>query len=498
MTFEPKTYRNGAKVGELGGINILVQDVADACLRGRLNLFLQGNTGDGKTQLAVDVMDYFTDTSMFVLGRNDMDIRELFSRINIGRLYQRPAYNLEPIISPDTGEVEYYYPKFDPEKKDFVYEKVSGNQARAVRYGLERLAGTTEDIKELTSRINTHLFVVDELPNCIPAVRAQLFNLFDGHIEINGRFYPMGGELVAHYPDGRLEILTPGTDALTIELIEKSGAEVRSITYSIGIATGNLGQQFTESSNELGRALRDRMHVILDTDHFRPEPIDTYDILTKNRNPRVSIEDGNGGDLADILMAHETLRSSEVPFEKYMMAQYLIHGLDYIDGDFPSKIAMKSAWPNAIEGHAAGSDATLILPVSKRAAKSIITLSQALDQVALEKGARGVDPLESMLLAFKLVSAYSGILNEAAVRQNYSEDHYKAMDSVITVTRQQFSEERQRTIAEGIGMAAEGKRDERVLGKFTGRWSFMKNLLKNLSDREAKEKARREAEEKAK
>ena len=38
-------------------------DVADACLYGRLNLFLQGDTGSGKTQLARDVMSYFGSSS---------------------------------------------------------------------------------------------------------------------------------------------------------------------------------------------------------------------------------------------------------------------------------------------------------------------------------------------------------------------------------------------------------------------------------------------------
>ena len=75
------------------------------------------------------------------------------------------------------------------------------------------------------------MIVVDELPNCVPAVRAQLFNLFDGYVEVDGVLYPIG-----------------------------SG-------YSVGIATGNIGQQFTESSNELGRALKDRMHLILKLDH---------------------------------------------------------------------------------------------------------------------------------------------------------------------------------------------------------------------------------------
>src|SRR3989344_2167090 len=145
-------------------------------------------------------MSYFPNKSLFVLGRNDMDVRELFQQINLEKL---------------------------------------------------KTAKSSAELKELTDKINYNLIVVDELPNCVPVVRAQLFNLFDGYIEVNGQKYDIGKG------------------------------------YSVGIATGNIGQRFTESSNELGRALKDRMHVIIDTDYFRPTPSDTLEILSGNTNPRV-------------------------------------------------------------------------------------------------------------------------------------------------------------------------------------------------------------------
>src|SRR3989344_6326330 len=183
-----KVYKNSTEVAQLHGAPIYMEDMLDACLVGRLNLFLQGDTGSGKTQLAADAMQHFSDKSLFILGRNDMDTRELFQQVNLEKL---------------------------------------------------RTAKSSADIKEVTDKVDTHLIVVDEIPNCVPAVRAQLFNLFDGHIEINGQRYSIGKG------------------------------------YSVGIATGNIGQKFTESTNELGRALKDRMHVIIDTDYFRPTPSDT-------------------------------------------------------------------------------------------------------------------------------------------------------------------------------------------------------------------------------
>ncbi len=469
-------YKNSAKLMDLNSYPIYMEDMVNACLIGRLNLFLQGDTGSGKTQLAKDAMNYFgtgmgdgkfasqlqdrysdkignptntainattsfpQDRSLFILGRNDMDTRELFQQINLGKLNTKPNYNLEPLVNPDTGEVEYYYPKVD-EKGIFIYQKLTRDQADIVRSRLEQLAGSTENIRELTSKINTNLIVVDELPNCVPAVRAQLFNLFDGFIEINGKAYPIG--------DG----------------------------YSLGIATGNIGQEFTESSNDLGRALKDRMHVTVDVDHFTPEPSDTMEILSNNTNPRVEFSGDHEDKTADILSKYSAVSQQEIPFEKLIVANYLIHGLDYCDRG--SKRKMKHLWPNNLESHEQGSDEILIRPVSIRAAKSIVRLSQALDEVAKNKGADKFDYFESMMQAFKFISAYSGVLNEAQVDKNYDSDKYKAMDAVITFTKSQF-EQNKYNVANGLEMVQKGKLNQKVLKLFDKRWGFMKNTLEGL------------------
>ncbi len=395
--FKPKTYKNSTELANLSGVPIYMHDMIDAALRSRLNTFLQGNTGSGKTQLVRDVMHYLP-KSLFILGRNDMDTRELFQQVN-------PEF-LRAIKTGEYSEIKF---------------------------------------KELTDKVNYNLIGVDELPNCVPAVRAQLFNLFDGFIEIDGKAYPIG-----------------------------SG-------YSVGMATGNIGQQFTESSNELGRALKDRMHLIIDTDFFLPKPIDTLEMLTADRNPRIKFNDSGEDKTEEIIKKHRELQEREVPFEKYILASYLIHGLDYLS-DYGSKTALKSGWPNKLEGHAAGSDEALILPVSPRAAKSIIALSQALDSIVEEKGA-GPDYFVSMMTAFKFASAYSGILNQSAVMQNHDENPYKAMDAVIDTTKAQFDSQKD-LIDAGLDMARQGQEKQKVLKDFSGRWGFMRNLLENLAKKD--------------
>src|SRR3989344_3010398 len=318
-----------------------------------------------------------------------------------------------------------------------LFQQINPNFLKALKQG----GYEGGKFKELTDKINYNLIVVDELPNCVPAVRAQLFNLFDGFIEINGKVYPIG--------DG----------------------------YSLGIATGNIGQEFTESSNDLGRALKDRMHVTVDVDYFTPDPSDTMEILSNNTNPRVEFSCNNEDKAADIFSKYKAISQQEIPFEKLMVANYLIHGLDYCNKG--SKRKMKHLWPNNLESHEQGSDVSLIRPVSVRAAKSIIRLSQALDEIAKNKGADKLDYFESMIQAFKFVSAYSGILNEAQVDSNYDSDKYKAMDAVITSTKSQF-EQNKNNIAAGLEMVQKGKSNQEVMNLFGKRWGFMKNTLEGL------------------
>jgi hypothetical protein len=120
------------------------------------------------------------------------------------------------------------------------------------------------------------------------------------------------------------------------------------------------------------------------------------------------------------------------------------------------------------------------MPVSPRAAKSIIRLSQSLDEIARGKGVSNEvieqDYFNSMMQAYKFVSAYSGVLNAAAVDNTYGGDKYKALDAVITTTRTQFDGQRE-NISAGIEMIGSGKLNSKVLERFTDRWTFMRHTL---------------------
>ena len=150
---------------------------------------------------------------------------------------------------------------------------------------------------------------------------------------------------------------------------------------------------------------------------------------------------------------------------------------------------MKEAWPNEITSHGQGSDEALILPVSVRGAKSILRLSEAFDYLAKEKGASEKDiqenSFDSVMSAFKFVGAYSGILNDIAVRENYASDKYSAIDAVIQTAKAQY-EEKSDNLASGLYMVQEGKKSKEVLDLFNGRWGFMKDIFENSIDKQNK------------
>lgn len=232
------------------------------------------------------------------------------------------------------------------------------------------------------------------------------------------------------------------------------------------------------------------MHVFIDTDYFMPQPSDTLEILAGNTNPRVNFDTQVQDRSQEIIKRHKAVVDQEMPFEKLIMAAYLRHGLDYapvkdaagkITGSL-SKRKMKDQWPAKITDHEKGSDAALVLPLSMRAAKSTLRLSQSLDNVVQEKAGTTIqiDPIESMLNAYKFVAAYSGVLNEAEVEAKHSGDKYKALDAVSQLARRQYTTQAD-NIRAGLEMVHSGKLNEKVINLFTGRWEFMKDILTHLT-----------------
>ena len=379
-------YRNSTEV--LPGLT--VEDIVKASLIGRLNLFLVGETGEGKTQLENDIMALFGNQGFFEQGRNDLTVREMFTRLNLEKL---------------------------------------------------RTAATTDGVKELTEHVSHPVYVVDELTRCIPAVQNQFFNLFDGFITIDGTKHRLG----------------------------RSG-------YSIGIASGNVGNGRYVGTSETDRALLDRMHLILDVDYFPKSATDTLEVLARKKDPRVS--EATADDRTEqIITLNSSFQQLQPTLLQYAAALYLVHGLDYVDG-LPgnSKRKNKNTWPGNVPNHEKGSDAALIFPFSTRAAISALTLAQALEQVRAAKGMPyEASSIEPVLDAAYLIGSQSGVLHPAAVETQYGSNPYQAMQAVVDGIRGEF-EGKKPIIEQAIASAA--RKGELIhADQFSGRWTYLQDVL---------------------
>ncbi|MFC1775032.1 hypothetical protein ACFLZN_01815, partial [Nanoarchaeota archaeon] len=61
----------------MGGVPFTARDVlVKAPLRSGINVYLVGGTGEGKTELANDLMGYFGDAGCYTIGRPDFEPSE--------------------------------------------------------------------------------------------------------------------------------------------------------------------------------------------------------------------------------------------------------------------------------------------------------------------------------------------------------------------------------------------------------------------------------------
>ena len=392
-------YVNSREVLNVGGASLAMEDILKATLISELNVMLVGETGEGKTQLEKDILGLFGNQGLFVLGRNDMRVRDLFQMMDLEAFH--------------SGE-----------------------------------AKTSEELVRLTTAVDFPLVIVDELTRCIPEVQNQLFNVFDGYVEINGKVHKLGAG-----------------------------------TYHIGIASGNVGNGRYIGASDTDRALLDRMHLIIDVDNFSPTPYDTMRIVTGSKDPRV--KDAEALDAAEGIRAlNSSLTGDALPLMAVMAAMHLVHGLDYLPEELGgSKRRIKNVWPNPPKATAyKGGDELVVFPVSKRAAITYLSFTEALGLVAQGKGAAAgdIDYLHLFFDAFKLAGAYSGILNPAVVKSEHFGNPYDCMDAVVNGIESEFKA-KEDLMATALLQARKGELDESVLGEFTGRFGYVKDFVGYLA-----------------
>ncbi len=390
----------------LGGIPFTAREVLiKAPLMSGINAYLVGGTGEGKTELANDLMSFFGSHGCYTMGRPDFEPAELMRHVRLDRL------------------------------KD---------------------AKTDKELVELTENVDKALFYVDELNRCPPIVQNYFFDFFDGKLVHQGKIRNLG----------------------------KDG-------YTLGFATGNLGNGEYVGVADSDRALLDRMHMIVKLDHpdFATTEMDDLDIFSSKKNPRASLPEGDGI-YNEILAMHRDFRESEVPLILPVLGVYLTKGLDYVEGTpTHSKRALGPRWYSA-EGVRRDTDESKIHPLSKRAIFGAISLSSALERIAKEKGIEDtkIDRVDLFLDCLRLTVPYSGVIVPSFIDIEHGGDVYTAFDSLLgqsSIIRGEITG-RKEDLEEACAYAEAGDKNDGLLSRISAgedRWTSVKNAISMYADR---------------
>jgi len=406
---EQGIYRN-SKTIKLGNISYKMRDaLIIAPLITGLNLYLIGETGEGKTQLANEMARYFGKKQVcYMEGRPDFDPNELLKSVNLGKL---------------------------------------------------KKAKSDKELVELTENINKMFYYVDELNRCPPIVMNYFFNFFDGKLVHNGEILKLG----------------------------KSD-------YSLGFASGNIGDGSYVGVSDTDRALKDRMHMIvkLDDPKFSTTEEDDYYIFNNAKGPRVKLPDTTGECLDDILESHKEFNQNEVPLILSVLGVYFNKGLDYLENTKRhSKRAIIDVWPNS-RNLREDTDENKILPLSKRAVLSSIALTSALEMIAKNNNCKVEDTTNLFLDALELTIPYSGVLSKNYVNLECDGDTYLAFENIMEKIKED-TKNKKKDLETAIAYAQFGELEEDSLNKICplnkeGKWKPVRNVIESIAKNPSLEK----------
>ncbi len=402
---EQGKYQNN-KVIVLGGVPFTARDVLiKAPLIAGVNAYLVGGTGEGKTELANDLVGYFGDSACYTMGRPDFEPSELLKQVRLDKL---------------------------------------------------KHVKSDRELVELTENVSKNLFYVDELNRCPPIVQNYFFDFFDGKIVWNGKIRRLG------------------TDG-----------------YTLGYATGNLGNGEYVGVSDSDRALLDRMHMIVKLDHpdFCTTERDDLEIFSRKKNPRASMPEGESI-TKEIIALHNAFGERQVPLLLPVLGVYLTKGLDYVEQTARhSKRALGPRWAQT-EGVRTDNDENKIHPISKRAVFGAISLASSLEMIAQAKG-QEIDIANLFLDSLRLTVPYSGVIAPQFIDMEHDGDVYGAFDALLGTNSRNREEITQKvsSIEEACMLAEAGKKDVRILEEICpeeeSRWNSVRTAISLYADKRA-------------
>ena len=323
----------------------------------------------------------------------------------------------------------------------------------------------------MTENVRKNVFFIDELNRCPPIVQNYFFDFFDGKIVFDGKIMKLG--------DGK---------------------------YSIGFATGNLGDGEYVGVSESDRALLDRFHLIVKLDHpdYRPTNADILKLfMGGKKNPRADMPESSKVNFDDVLALNEEFGRRSVDILLPILGVYFTRGLDYLEGvTGNSKKALDTRWPN-VEGIRTDNDENKIFPLSPRAVFSAMGLSSALEMIAESKGATNFT-LESnpeaaknrvklFLDSLRLTATYSGVIAHPYIEQAHNGSVYSAFDELFgqnSANRRDILE-KVSALETALCYALAGHRDVDLLREIApvdGRWKPVTEAISDFVDERANSK----------
>lgn len=325
-------------------------DAVTAAVLAGLNIMLVGDTGCGKSQLASDINSYYFGGNksdggqgIWVKGRPDLDVNtEIFTQLNMGQ-----------------GKWE------------------------------------------LTDRIESLLYVVDEINRCPPIAQNQFFGMGDGKMDFNGNAKRLGRE-----------------------------------GYAVLIATANLGNGEFSGTFESDKALYNRLHVAMDFDHvaYRPTNEDQMMLdMMRASDPR--IKEAPKRDISELILkakAEIDNLAKDPGMEALAVAKYLQFGLDNCVAKKGSK---GKTWPmqcqECDQNKAGDALCSYVRAPVRRTIESTLKYAAALYYMAgLKNPNVHMNSADLMFKAFEVTGAYQQILNPSVLKMKYADQNPKLMAEV--------------------------------------------------------------------
>lgn len=267
--------------------------------------------------------------------------------------------------------------------------------------------------RELTDNIEALLFRVDEINRAPTKTQNQFLALGDGDMDYKGRSIKLGNK-----------------------------------GYLLLIATANIGNGRYTGTFDIDPALFDRLHVVLDLDHYTPRDEDHYELDEKEADPR--IKDAHKRDITDkiIQASKEIGQATENPgLEARAVINYIRSGLaNCMLNSSEGKTSVKGReWPTRCQDckHNKGANNALCSlirnPSGRRVTESIMRYAAALEYLAKLKDPKvQIDTIDLMFKSFELVGAYKGLLNPSVLKQEYHENNPLFMAKIVEKLKSDF------------------------------------------------------------